>query len=147
LVEMRGVEPLTSALRTQRSAKLSYIPKERNLMIKILLPRCQVQSGEALNLMREIGISPLKPIAPFCRRVAVVHEISKPSALLRPARHSLPVLNQNIRISCPGPNSVFSGFYQLKRRAERHLHFIPALNLSKEVYRERKEKTEKGRRG
>lgn len=24
---MRGVEPLTSALRTQRSAKLSYIPK------------------------------------------------------------------------------------------------------------------------
>ena len=26
LVEMRGVEPLTSALRTQRSAKLSYIP-------------------------------------------------------------------------------------------------------------------------
>ena len=27
LVEMRGVEPLTSALRTQRSAKLSYIPE------------------------------------------------------------------------------------------------------------------------
>lgn len=26
LMEMRGVEPLTSALRTQRSAKLSYIP-------------------------------------------------------------------------------------------------------------------------
>ena len=26
MVEMRGIEPLTSALRTPRSAKLSYIP-------------------------------------------------------------------------------------------------------------------------
>ena len=33
---MRGVEPLTSALRTQRSAKLSYIPRMKaSLKLKV----------------------------------------------------------------------------------------------------------------
>ena len=31
LVEQRGIEPLTSALRTRRSAKLSYCPTSKTL--------------------------------------------------------------------------------------------------------------------
>ena len=34
MVEMRRVELLTSALRTQRSAKLSYIPENLFLILK-----------------------------------------------------------------------------------------------------------------
>src|SRR4029079_673425 len=32
LVEQRGIEPLTSALRTRRSAKLSYCPTRRDIL-------------------------------------------------------------------------------------------------------------------
>src|ERR1041384_969083 len=32
MVEQRGVEPLTSALRTRRSAKLSYCPTRRDIL-------------------------------------------------------------------------------------------------------------------
>ena len=35
VVEMRRVELLTSALRTQRSAKLSYIPMGRSLEFRV----------------------------------------------------------------------------------------------------------------
>src|SRR6185369_17147457 len=32
MVEQRGIEPLTSALRTRRSAKLSYCPTRRDIL-------------------------------------------------------------------------------------------------------------------
>src|SRR5215213_9757739 len=41
LVEQRGIEPLTSALRTRRSAKLSYCPT-REAMIAGGFTECQV---------------------------------------------------------------------------------------------------------
>src|SRR5829696_1382697 len=40
LVEQRGIEPLTSALRTRRSAKLSYCPT-RSAILGIVLEECQ----------------------------------------------------------------------------------------------------------
>src|SRR5688500_19632137 len=40
LVEQRGIEPLTSALRTRRSAKLSYCPTRRDIL-GIALEECQ----------------------------------------------------------------------------------------------------------
>jgi len=36
LVEQRGIEPLTSALRTRRSAKLSYCPTEPRIPFQVL---------------------------------------------------------------------------------------------------------------
>ena len=40
MVEQRGVEPLTSALRTRRSAKLSYCPT-RSHILGIAVEECQ----------------------------------------------------------------------------------------------------------
>src|SRR5215216_2818352 len=40
LVEQRGIEPLTSALRTRRSAKLSYCPT-RSVILGSALEKCQ----------------------------------------------------------------------------------------------------------
>gem|GEM_PF-2809882 len=40
MVEQRGVEPLTSALRTRRSAKLSYCPT-RSHILGIVVEQCQ----------------------------------------------------------------------------------------------------------
>ena len=47
LVETRGVEPLTSAMPLQRSAKLSYVPKDELGIIDY-----------------ELRINKLQPIAP-----------------------------------------------------------------------------------
>src|SRR6185369_15662322 len=47
MVEQRGVEPLTSALRTRRSAKLSYCPTRRDILgsaassVKDAADRCE----------------------------------------------------------------------------------------------------------
>ena len=35
MVEQRGIEPLTSALRTRRSAKLSYCPTNRRIQFRV----------------------------------------------------------------------------------------------------------------
>ena len=39
-MEQRGIEPLTSALRTRRSAKLSYCPT-RSHILGIVIEQCQ----------------------------------------------------------------------------------------------------------
>ncbi len=35
MVEQRGIEPLTSALRTRRSAKLSYCPTRARIQFQV----------------------------------------------------------------------------------------------------------------
>src|SRR5438105_5306412 len=42
-VEQRGIEPLTSALRTRRSAKLSYCPMRTWMILERARGRCQAR--------------------------------------------------------------------------------------------------------
>src|SRR6266700_1745005 len=43
LVEQRGIEPLTSALRTRRSAKLSYCPTRARIQFRVFSFKCRVR--------------------------------------------------------------------------------------------------------
>ena len=52
LVEQRGIEPLTSALRTRRSAKLSYCPTEDDPQITQITQISQKQKGELCESIR-----------------------------------------------------------------------------------------------
>src|SRR5687767_12414410 len=56
LVEQRGIEPLTSALRTRRSAKLSYCPMPRCILgsvvdgVKVAVRRLSITSFGSIEI-------------------------------------------------------------------------------------------------
>ncbi len=65
LVEMRRVELLTSALRTQRSAKLSYIPTDEKF--KVPCQKFQVRIPTSLSAIRSMAHTDNEPCSVIAR--------------------------------------------------------------------------------
>src|ERR1041385_9370603 len=70
MVEQRGVEPLTSALRTRRSAKLSYCPT-RSAILGSAVEECQ-GVGECVTDFRNVLATALGDLG-FATAAAVEH--------------------------------------------------------------------------
>src|SRR6185369_2430189 len=110
MVEQRGVEPLTSALRTRRSAKLSYCPLPKCILgsvihrVKESLPESGWSSGLRI------------PASHTHQARARTRNASRPqteSARLKPPTHSRP--------PCP-PRSRVQSARTLLHRWSRHSH-------------------------
>jgi hypothetical protein len=71
LVEQRGVEPLTSALRTRRSAKLSYCPT-RSAILGSSVEKCQGGIVDRVVNLFNILAAPLSHLG-FAAAAAVEH--------------------------------------------------------------------------
>jgi hypothetical protein len=82
LVEQRGIEPLTSALRTRRSAKLSYCPTRKSILpfqVSGFKFRLSVEINAARSLRTARRMRAIQSVSSFkLRGYPLISQITEP---------------------------------------------------------------------